>query len=293
MFNSIITPKISQFYNIYLNLIQEKYNIFPVPQLFIKDLIKTIQLKMNNKTYLCKNILTKYCKNWKYYHIFKFNMNKMLENNISASITLLTFSTNSQLKNILNTYKPEDKNVLKLIDFNETHAVIYDYSNNFDLALLVNLHNTKTTFEIYKAIQHQLIHWMQVVLNIDFSTYGIFNNFNNSLTIDDKKFLNSCLNYNENDDTTYIENSIQYVLNSIEFQAWCANSVENFEYLNLNLQQFETTIKNKNIFKSQFLTTTNQYYRELLMFTQICYLASLNNPSDDRYWYLIECIKQN
>lgn len=130
---------------------------------------------------------------------------------------------------------------------------------------------------------------MQAVLNIDVSTYGIFNNFNTSLTLNDKKILNSCLNYNENDDAIYIENSIQYVLNSIEFQAWCVNSDENFEYL--NLQQFKSIIKNKNIFKSQFLTTTNQYYLELLMFTQIYYLASLNNPSDDRYWYLIEYIK--
>jgi hypothetical protein len=29
------------------------------------------------------------------------------------------------------------------------------------------------------------------------------------------------------------------------------------------------------------------------MFAQICYIASKNNPADDRYWYLIEAIKEN
>ena len=31
----------------------------------------------------------------------------------------------------------------------------------------------------------------------------------------------------------------------------------------------------------------------MFLFSEICYLASLNNPSDDRYWYLLEALKEN
>lgn len=32
---------------------------------------------------------------------------------------------------------------------------------------------------------------------------------------------------------------------------------------------------------------------ELLLFAELCYLSSLNDKSDKRFWHLIEAIKEN
>ncbi len=29
------------------------------------------------------------------------------------------------------------------------------------------------------------------------------------------------------------------------------------------------------------------------MFGRLCYLTSMNDPSDDRWWYLLEALKEN
>ena len=148
-------------------------------------------------------------------------------------------------------------------------------------------YSNNRNFQYYKAIQHQLIHWMQIVLNAEsYTTYGVFNKIQNILTKEDIQFLNKSLNTNN------IENNAKYMLEEMQFQAWCANAIQVFQFFNLNLQKFKSIIQNKNSFKSNILKM-NEQIRQLYIFAEICYLASLNNPADDRYWYLIQAIKQN
>lgn len=285
-----IVKPVTYFCQIYRSLIAEKYDIFPVPDKLINSMVQFVLTSkpLEQKKYLIKDIDQKYCKNWKYYHTFKYNIERMLKKNLTSNITLIKFST---LKDLDEIFKKYPAKYLPYQITTDVNAVIYEYSQNFDLCLLVNITN-EFKFGYYKAIQHQLIHWMQVILNAQsHMTHGIFNDFKKSLTYEDLNFLYECFPKKQ------IRNTFDYVLNSIEFQAWCANAVENFEYLNLDLLKFKKLVENQNEFKKYtnnlLLNEFSQYQLELLMFAQICYIASKNNPADDRYWYLIEAIKEN
>lgn len=82
--------------------------------------------------------------------------------------------------------------------------------------------------------------------------------------------------------------------NSLEFEAWLANCVENFEISKYSLQEFKSIIENKDLFEKNI----NRIKRrdnilELFLFAELCYLSSKNNSEDKRYWYLIEVLKEN
>lgn len=82
--------------------------------------------------------------------------------------------------------------------------------------------------------------------------------------------------------------------NSLEFEAWLANCVENFEISKYSLQEFKSIIENKDLFEKNI----NRIKRrdnilELFLFSELCYLSSKNNSEDKRYWYLSEVLKEN
>ncbi|MBO5141483.1 MAG: hypothetical protein J6C46_00510 [Clostridia bacterium] len=82
--------------------------------------------------------------------------------------------------------------------------------------------------------------------------------------------------------------------NSLEFEAWLANCVENFEISKYSLQEFKSIIENKDLFEKNITKIRhNDSILELFLFAELCYLSSKNNNEDKRYWYLIEVLKEN
>ncbi len=265
------------------SIITEDYNIFPVPKLLINDMVDFCLTNSNKeKQYHYENILNKYAIDWKYYPQFKENLELMINKNKYGSITLCPYNTDNALFNFLKKYH---KNFTNITD-NSNIACIFDYDRNFNLCLLVNVKNS-SKFLIFKSIQHELIHWMQYVLNTETKkNYGQFNDMKFSISNDDKEWLLSA--------TFADENMIKYLEQGFEFEPWVANCVENFEHSNYSLDEFQTIIKNKHKFESEyFKNQRNDDKLELLLFSELCYLSSLNNKSDKRFWYLIEAIKEN
>lgn len=102
----------------------------------------------------------------------------------------------------------------------------------------------------------------------------------------DKKWLITVTNTNHN--------MIKYLEQGFEFEPWVANCVENFEHSNYTLEEFQSIIKDKKKFEAEYFKNQhNDDKLELLLFSELCYLSSLNNKSDKRFWYLIEAIKEN
>ena len=113
--------------------------------------------------------------------------------------------------------------------------------------------------------------------------YGQFNDMKFSIANNDKKWLLSIAEIDEN--------IIKYLEQGFEFEPWVANCVENFEHSNYSLDEFQTIIKNKHKFESEyFKNQRNDDKLELLLFSELCYLSSLNNKSDKRFWYNFKLI---
>ena len=124
---------------------------------------------------------------------------------------------------------------------------------------------------------------MQFYLNVaNNTTYGIFDNKKFDISFQDKIFL---LNIIDKD-------TVLTMLNGLQFEPWIANVCQTFIKYNLSLNQYQKILQNKELFKKQFKYTQNQNIEEILIFGQICYLTS-KNDTNDRYWYLIQAIKEN
>jgi len=271
------------FSNMVYNLILEDYHIFPVPKLLLDDME---QFVLNNKSlskkyYSLKDIQTKYCTNWQYYNQFNTNIELMLKENIQSSITLITFNE-LDIFNVLKIFK--DQNLT--LDMLQDNFAILSCNDQFNCYLFVK---QSSITGIRKAIQHELIHWQQVTLNSETNkTYGIFNDKQFNLTNEQSKWLSKYA-----DDIKKVYN---YLLNGREFEAWVANTCEEFEDSNLTIEQFKDIIENKSKFELSINNAINSYNigkEEMLIFSEICYLSSLNDNKDDRYWYLIEALKEN
>lgn len=91
--------------------------------------------------------------------------------------------------------------------------------------------------------------------------------------------------------TEEFKNIFEYLLKGVEFEAWVANTCEEFEDSKLTINKFKDIIENFEKFKYVFKVSDNNK-QEMYLFGEICYLASLNG-NDDRYWYLIEALKEN
>lgn len=212
----------------------------------------------------------------------------MLKQNIKCNIVCCLFKTKNQVKNILKKYNNEEMNAYEIFTSN---ACIFSYGNDNNFNVCLCLNDLSNQLKIRKAIQHELIHWMQVSLNSETNkTYGIFNDVKFNLTNKQLKVLSSITGLDEND----FKKEFEYLLNGNEFEAWVANACEDFEILNLSLNEFKKIIESDNNFNMIYLTCKDEVdLQELLLFGRLCYLSSLNNKNDDRYWYLIEAIKEN
>ena len=264
------------------SLIMEDYNILPVPKILINDMVEFCLNNPNKeKLYYYEDILNKYTIDWKYYKQFKENLQLMLQQNKYGSITLYPYNSANNFINYVKKYHNISINVA-----NTEIARIFNYNDKFELCLLVNVKNT-SKFLIFKSIQHELIHWMQYVLNTETKkTYGKFNDKPFYINNTDKKWLITITNINHK--------MIKYLEQGFEFEPWVANCVENFEHSSYTLEEFQTIIKNKHKFETEYLKNQNvENVCELLLFTELCYLSSLNNKSDKRFWYIIETIKEN
>jgi len=274
-------------------LLLEDYHVFPVPKLLLDDIehfVKENIINIDNipsKKYLFNDILNKYITNWKYYQQFKENTTLMLKHNMHCSIIVCLFKTRDQVIKIFNKYKP-----LNNIDLDKTlneKALIYSYGNkqDFNCCLLINYKYLQNN--IRKIIQHELIYWQQVTLNSETNkTYRIFNDKKFNLTNDQIKELTYILQQDKGD----LKENFEYLLSGKEFEALVANVVDELTYNNISLNKYQKVIEDPILFFKSMLKY-NESIKEILLFSKICYLSSLNDNKDDRYWYLIEAIKSN
>ena len=276
--------KMRRFLEIYNYIISEEYKIFSVPNQFIDQLCKSSQQLqvLKQKLYTWQNIKNLYIKNWTFYNIFLSNIKFMLKQNYNCTLRLIKFSTYQDLIQIFLKYP--NNNVFNNISKNKTFkSLLYAYTEKYDLILLINQKYVDDYITLNKVIQHQIIHWMQYHLNVQKNTtYGIFDNMRFQLNFQDKIFLLSIVD----------KDTIFNMLQGLQFQPWVANVCQTFLKYNLNISWYQNTIKNKNLFKKQFKNAINEDIEQILIFGEICYLTSKNNK-DDRYWYLIQAIKEN
>ena len=91
-------------------------------------------------------------------------------------------------------------------------------------------------FKIRKTIQHELIHWMQVSLNSHSKkTYGLFKNVEFNLTEQQLQKISSLLEIT----TEEFKDIFKYLLKGDEFEAWVANTCEEFEDSELTINEFK------------------------------------------------------
>ena len=254
-------------------LIEEDYKIFPVPHRLLYDMLIDIKILnfLNSKKYFLKD----YINDWEYYEVF----NSYVKQNEDCQINVIAYEE-KDIYDVIKKYNIDvDTN-----EFFESFAYIESAGEN-----KANLCVRKTVFEksLKKAIQHELIHWMQAYLNYDGKTYGKFDRKQFNLTDEQVKWLSKYFGD--------IEETFNYFYdNENEFEAWTANTCEEFEETNWSIDWFEEVIQDKDKFSDMIIkNSSNKGLIEMLLFSEICYLTSMNDPSDDRWWYLIEALKEN
>lgn len=272
-------------------LINEDYHIFPVPTELldnIEQFVKNCYLNMSDsffeKQYYLNDI-KHLVKNWKYYNEFEANLNEMLKENIKSKIICCVFNNVDGIKNIISKYKL-DTNVHEIVN---SVASIFTCGNSTDFNACICIKNNSNYFKIRKAIQHELIHWMQISLNSNTKkSYGMFNNIHFNLSNDQLESFSKLMDISN----VEFEQIFEYLLKGSEFEAWVANTCEELEDSNLTLTEYKDIIENFEWFKQMF-ETSNDNKKEMFLFGEICYLSYLNDKNDDRYWYLIEALKEN
>lgn len=272
-----------QFFETYKHLILEDYNIFPVPEKLLKDMV---QFAINNHSYAQKyysiqDIRDKYSKNWSLYKQFLTNLDLMLQKNLNCSITLVTWKDEQDVQKILEKYSNITKDEIL-----NCQAVIFNYNEKLDLCLAAKVcTNPNDPFKLNMQIQHELIHWMQVTLNSETKkTHGLFDDKPFSLTQQEKQFLY----------TVVKPSDIDYLAQGVEFDPWVANTVEMFQQMKLKLDYFENVLQNQNEIKLKLqISNFKPEVFDMWLFSYLCYLTSKNDSEDKRYWYLIEAIKSN
>ena len=279
------------FLNKLMFLINEDYYIFPVPKELLDDIeqfVKKCYYKRSDSFFEKRyylNDIKKMVKNWKYYNEFEVNLNEMLNKNIKSNIICCVFNNINDIKNIISKYKLD-------VDINEifdSFASIFTCGNSNDFNACLCIKNNSNYFKIRKSIQHELIHWMQISLNSHTKkSYGLFNNINFNLSDDHLEEFSKLMKITNND----FKHTFEYLLNGSEFEAWVANTCEEFEDSDLTINEFKDIIENFDKFKYVFKISDNDK-QEMYLFGEICYLSYLNNKNDDRYWYLIEALKEN
>ena len=77
-----------------------------------------------------------------------------------------------------------------------------------------------------------------------------------------------------------------------EFEAWTANLCEVACMENISPESLRETVESRAKFEAVF-RRANSDLKEVLLFAQFCRLSSKNDPSDDRWWYLLEALKES
>ena len=273
------------FLQTYKYLINQDYNIFPVPPLLLKDMVE-FAIKQNGyaqKYYSIQDIRDKYSTNWNLYKYFLQNLDLMLKNNETCSITLITWKQEDDIQKFKIKYPNSDLIESEIL---KSKAFIYDYSKNYDLCLVVRIPKyIPESHQLNKNIQHQLIHWMQDSLNRGVKKQrGIFDDKPFILTNQQQKIINLLMS----------ADFINYIASGVEFDPWVANTVEEFYQTSMTIEEFENQLKDFNKMVEHIeLSVKRPGIREMWQFAWLCYLSSENDPTDKRYWYLIEAIKQN
>lgn len=275
--------KLRRFLQIYSYIISEDYKTFPVPTNFINQLCNKCNSNniLEQQLYTWKDIKDNYIKNWHFYSIFLKNIKYMLSINYNCTLKLIKFKTYDDIKNIFKKYP--NNNIFNKIHNANFKGLLYAYTEKYDLILLINEKYVDDNLTLFKIIQHEIIHWMQFYLNVvNDTTYGIFDNKKFDVSFQDKIFLLSIID----------KDTVLTMLDGLQFEPWIANVCQTFIKYNLSLNWYQKILQNKELFKKQFKYTQNQDIEEILIFGQICYLTS-KNGIDDRYWYLIQAIKEN
>lgn len=278
--------KEESFLQLYKALICEEYTIFPVPRKLMNDMLGYAlnNKSLDEKIYMCKDILEKYIIDWKYYNQFKENIKLMLKKNKNCSITLVLYDTFEDALKIFEKYKNDDIKNEFVSHFKENNkldeGVAYDYTDKFDICLLINC-LIKDKFILAKTIQHELIHWMQISLNSETGkTYGKFKEQKLNLDPFDLSLL-ADLGVNKD-----------YLLSEYEFEPWVANTIEEFYRTGLTVDEYKKIIENNGLFIDKLKNIKNQGEYEMFIFGMVCYIASKRQY--ESYWYyLIEAMKEN
>ena len=273
------------------HIINEDYHIFPVPKELLDDIeqfVKKCYYKSSDSFFEKRyylNDIKKMVKNWKFYNEFKNNLSLILKENIKSSIICCVFNDINDVEQIISKYNL-NLNPKKIFNSFALMSTCGN-SNNFNACLCIK--NSVNYFKIRKIVQHKLIHWMQFFLNSHSKkTYGLFNNIEFNLTEQQLQKISSLLEINIEE----FKYTFEYLLNGYEFEAWVANTCEEFEDSELTINEFKDIIENFDKFKNTFEISDNDK-QEMYLFGEICYLSYLNNKNDDRYWYLIEALKEN
>ena len=116
----------------------------------------------------------------------------------------------------------------------------------------------------------------------------IDNNIKFNLTDNQLKDMCDTLGMSENEFKTTFE----YLLDGMQFEAWVANTCEQFIKSGITIEQFKVIIQDFEKFKNMFNNSSDDM-QEMFLFGEICYLSYLNDKNDDRYYYLIEAMKNH
>ena len=290
---SPIKPKVYYFSRFTTSIINEDYHIFPVPKKLldsIEEFALTSSIAENSfseKIYNFNDIL-RYAEDWDYYEDFKKNSELLLKECSGCSIRCCLFDSTEGARKILEKYPNEQIKLEKVVD---SFALIYTYhgENGFDACLLINSNHDR--MKTRKVVQHELIHWMQAALNSHSGkSHGIFESKKFNITESQKEELLSLLRMNEIE----FRRNFEYLFSGKEFEAWVANTCEEFEDSGMSLEEFKNIIENDSIFTDAFLRETTDK-QEMLLFSRLCYLTTMNSEdkSDDRWWFLLEALKEN
>lgn len=278
-------------------IINEDYHIFSVPRKLLDEIVsfangtnKSSSISSNKviKKRFGLNDILNLVDDWEYFSEFKENLDLMLKENSKCYIDCRIFSSLENAEEILKECKPMSDEITaeKIV---RSYAMIYSIedAHDFNACLCINAYSHE--FKLRKIIQHELIHWMQVSLNSHtHKKHGIFNDKKFNLTDSQISEIASIMKKTKEE----FKKLFEYLLNGMEFEAWTANACEEFENAGLSISDFKNIIENDKIFINMFNESGNDE-QEMWLFGRLCYLTSMNDSSDDRWWYLLEALKEN
>lgn len=142
----------------------------------------------------------------------------------------------------------------------------------------------------FSPIKPKVYYFSRFITSIINEDPGVFESKKFNITESQKEELFSLLRMNEIE----FRRNFKYLFSGKGFEAWVANTREEFEDSGMSLEEFKNIIENDSIFTDIFLRETTDK-QEMLLFSRLCYLTTMNSEdkSDDRWWFLLEALKEN